>query len=326
VHGQLVIRRSKKLSQYLIGLLIFATGFLSLLFHEDASREVILFATGLFSQDGKVSDTNLSLLKGSTTALSIFLLLFGLLFFISGWKPIINFLNTFWKIINTDPDLTLNRSNRITPILTWGSTVLSLVIVSIKAFEGRLELQWIYGEDRLMENLSFILFFCSAVLLSAAAVRVSKGQLRSVYTFFAGCIFFIALEEISYGQRLFGWETPELFLSRNIQSETNIHNFFNYQFEALYPLMVIFIIPLVLSLYLKLQQQKFPLLKKVLPHPGLFCPICAIAFIALIAGFDQQELIEELFSLLCIFYAARVWLVSGSKPEYIKASFPVQNQ
>jgi hypothetical protein len=41
--------------------------------------------------------------------------------------------------------------------------------------------------------------------------------------FSIGC-FFIALEEISYGQWIFKWETPALFQEINAQGETNLHN------------------------------------------------------------------------------------------------------
>ena len=38
-----------------------------------------------------------------------------------------------------------------------------------------------------------------------------------------GCIYF-AGEEISWGQHLFGWQTPETIAALNDQNETNIHN------------------------------------------------------------------------------------------------------
>jgi hypothetical protein len=38
-------------------------------------------------------------------------------------------------------------------------------------------------------------------------------------------LFFIAGEEISWGQRAFGWETPGSFGDRNWQNETTFHNF-----------------------------------------------------------------------------------------------------
>jgi hypothetical protein len=37
-------------------------------------------------------------------------------------------------------------------------------------------------------------------------------------------LFFIAMEEISWGQRIFNVSTPELLLSSNLQKEMNIHN------------------------------------------------------------------------------------------------------
>jgi hypothetical protein len=48
--------------------------------------------------------------------------------------------------------------------------------------------------------------------------------------FFIGC-FFIALEEISYGQWIFHWKAPAFFLEVNAQKETNIHNIPNLGFN-----------------------------------------------------------------------------------------------
>lgn len=55
----------------------------------------------------------------------------------------------------------------------------------------------------------------------------------------AGVVFLILMEEMSWGQHWLGWATPELF-SKNIQNETNIHNFYTYQFEAIYYTSAIF--------------------------------------------------------------------------------------
>ena len=47
---------------------------------------------------------------------------------------------------------------------------------------------------------------------------------KYILLFFAiGCAF-IALEEISYGQHIFKWETPELIKNINQQGEINFHN------------------------------------------------------------------------------------------------------
>ncbi|WP_367718025.1 hypothetical protein AB2N04_07450 [Nitratireductor sp. GISD-1A_MAKvit] len=61
----------------------------------------------------------------------------------------------------------------------------------------------------------------------------------SVLACMAGVVFLILMEEMSWGQHWLGWATPDLF-SRNIQNETNIHNFYTYQFEAMYYTCAIF--------------------------------------------------------------------------------------
>jgi hypothetical protein len=51
---------------------------------------------------------------------------------------------------------------------------------------------------------------------------------RRVWLFLAFLFFFGAMEEISWGQRIFGVQSPEWFLEHNRQSELNIHNLILY--------------------------------------------------------------------------------------------------
>ncbi|MBN1264017.1 MAG: hypothetical protein JXA25_00885 [Anaerolineales bacterium] len=182
----------------------------------------------------------------------------------------------------------------------------------MKAFEGRLSLQGLYGEDRFMETAFFLMILAAALLLASAAGRTPRGHLRSSYTIAAAIVLIIALEEISYGQRIFGWNTPEFLQKSNIQGETNLHNLLNYQFETLYPLMALVIIPVLISIFLNLQPQKYTLLEIILPHPGLLFSSMVIAFLSIVTGFNQQELLEELFAVLFLVYAIRAWLLSDS--------------
>lgn len=82
-------------------------------------------------------------------------------------------------------------------------------------------------EDGLLESITALLLFC--VLL----VCVNRlWILRSVRSRkFLGMIAFVALaglfgagEEISWGQRIFDWQTPEYFVEYNKQNETGLHN------------------------------------------------------------------------------------------------------
>jgi hypothetical protein len=55
-------------------------------------------------------------------------------------------------------------------------------------------------------------------------VRSGRRSLGAVFLLAAGAALFVAGEEISWGQRIFGWETPESLAELNRQGETNIHN------------------------------------------------------------------------------------------------------
>lgn len=46
-------------------------------------------------------------------------------------------------------------------------------------------------------------------------------------------LFFISLEEISYGQRIFGFTTPKQIKEINLQEETNIHNILGYEINQI---------------------------------------------------------------------------------------------
>ena len=76
-------------------------------------------------------------------------------------------------------------------------------------------------EDSLLEWGTAIL------VLIASALFYTSGTLGSRFAFIL-CIVWLtfALEEISWWQRIFGFESPEMFSEYNAQQETNIHNFF----------------------------------------------------------------------------------------------------
>ncbi|NMO13629.1 hypothetical protein HPC49_31225 [Pyxidicoccus fallax] len=67
----------------------------------------------------------------------------------------------------------------------------------------------------------------AAVFLFAAvrAWRSPEWRMRAPAFVALGLLFFLgAGEEISWGQRLFGWGTPEALAQVNVQQETNLHN------------------------------------------------------------------------------------------------------
>ena len=85
-------------------------------------------------------------------------------------------------------------------------------------------------EDGLVEWLGTLLFAAAAVLFIVAAVRrlrgsPTHGRGRTIgMLLFLGLVFSVAfMEEVSWGQRVIGWETPGA-LSASVQDESNLHN------------------------------------------------------------------------------------------------------
>lgn len=73
-----------------------------------------------------------------------------------------------------------------------------------------------------MGTVHFLLSFCLSTLL---AFKLRKGKLIFViYLFLSLGLLFIALEEISWGERIFGGILPARLAQRNVQGEINIHN------------------------------------------------------------------------------------------------------
>ena len=93
-------------------------------------------------------------------------------------------------------------------------------------------------EDGIVENLGALAFFFASVLSFLVFLKSSNTKhlfftiqtKRNYFLLALALLFFIcAGEEISWGQRLFGWETPASMKELNAQQETNIHNLWFFQ-------------------------------------------------------------------------------------------------
>jgi hypothetical protein len=82
-------------------------------------------------------------------------------------------------------------------------------------------------EDALVENLTCVAFLLASVFALSVAGRFFKDHRRVygwLYVLAFLFFFFVGMEEISWGQRIFHTKTPEYMAEHNSQSETNIHN------------------------------------------------------------------------------------------------------
>jgi len=87
------------------------------------------------------------------------------------------------------------------------------------------ELMW--REDSVIEWLTFIFYFIAFVVsLDISITYYSRNQTLFclMYTVLTLGLFFIAGEEISWGQRILQISTPVFFKNYNVQNEINVHN------------------------------------------------------------------------------------------------------
>jgi len=87
--------------------------------------------------------------------------------------------------------------------------------------------EFLTDEDHLLEWMQVAFYAAAAVFGFFNAVRLwrSGDRMPSLawFAFTLGCVF-VTGEEISWGQRIFGWATPESFRHINRQAETTLHN------------------------------------------------------------------------------------------------------
>ncbi|NJN84068.1 MAG: hypothetical protein HC802_18545 [Caldilineaceae bacterium] len=175
-------------------------------------------------------------------------------------------------------------------------------------------------EDRPVEWLSVAFLLLAAVLALDVAIQIRQQQGLYDWFFFAfaAFCFVVALEEISWGQRVLDFQSPELFLTKSDQQEVNVHNLLQQQLDfktkdvaGLALFLYGFILPLLaliprlgslLSLTLRLPKanprHRFRL---VLPPRVLMLGFLLGGLLMLDEPTGFEEEIGEMFFALCFF-------------------------
>ena len=89
-------------------------------------------------------------------------------------------------------------------------------------------------EDRWVENLTAVWFLLAGLLLFVTALMERSFFRRCVYVLGGMAMVFAAGEEISWGQRIFGFATPDFLMHLNQQKEFTVHNIANDMFTLIY--------------------------------------------------------------------------------------------
>jgi len=93
---------------------------------------------------------------------------------------------------------------------------------------------FISREDGFIEQLTALLFLICSFQAALLFFRTESLNRKVFPTIFVIGFFLCFGEEISWGQRIFGWETSEAMRSINVQAETNIHNISGYFADHLF--------------------------------------------------------------------------------------------
>ena len=106
-------------------------------------------------------------------------------------------------------------------------SVLAFSLAAHWALTAYEDVDWLEGEDGVSEWWSVATYLAAALIAGVAARLLhGLGYRNLVWTqlFLAALFLLGAMEEVSWGQRLFGWGTPAILREVNVQRETTIHN------------------------------------------------------------------------------------------------------
>lgn len=199
-------------------------------------------------------------------------------------------------------------------------------------------------EDGPVETLGAAGLLVAGLLFLAAAKRAREGRTGRAPAFLLLALLFVAGagEEISWGQRIFGWQTPESVAQVNVQQETNLHNLVHLQgtLDAgrlfnLFTFGFVLALPLALALLPSWRhrlQGWVPMPPLVLSVPFIVNQLASKAAEPLVApyytgSFDLVQSITELketnLSLLFVAVAVALWRREASPLSAAGRSAPL---
>jgi Tetratricopeptide repeat len=172
---------------------------------------------------------------------------------------------------------------------------------------------WATYEDLFGEWVQFWCFVL-ALVFSVRLVFARSGY-RMFFAALAMACFYVAMEEISWGQRIFGFETTEFFKTKNLQGEMNLHNMLTGPVStplkaaleyATAALLVGFGVLYPIATVLKIPPTSW-LDRMGLPAPPFYLwPLFAVAGFCELGrvGFNEGEVAEVLVGLALVLFTA----------------------
>ena len=123
--------------------------------------------------------------------------------------------------------LPLSADRRGLPFSIALGSILAFSLAAHWVLTAYENVDWLEGEDGISEWWSVASYLAATSMAGATAWllhRLGHRYLSWVQLLLAAVFFLGAMEEVSWGQRLFDWGTPALLSEVNVQGETNLHN------------------------------------------------------------------------------------------------------
>lgn len=125
----------------------------------------------------------------------------------------------------------LSRIGIILPVLAIVFTLLQLVVPEFATVLVRKE-DWPFFRNAIFIKMALQIISLVFFAMTARKYFKQRNRLGGVLSILICLVLFVmAGEELSWGQRIFGWATPEAIAEINAQNETNLHNMATQAFQ-----------------------------------------------------------------------------------------------
>ncbi|MET0658305.1 MAG: hypothetical protein ABW110_09155, partial [Steroidobacteraceae bacterium] len=196
------------------------------------------------------------------------------------------------------------------------SVLSGILIIGLYRYGARFQLHMpMFNKEGFLENLTFFLDCWASVLLSVAATRIYRARvdgndvlIAAGYGLCGTLLFLVAMEEISWGQQLVTFRTPEVWRELNSQGEVTLHNLASRDALTFAWKVVgssFFVGVLILASLARFGRQK--VFRFLAPHTTLI-PLAAVTAFA--SARVHPEVAEILIAIFFAFYGYRAYVVS----------------
>ena len=228
------------------------------------------------------------------------------------------------------------RAQRSFLMLALAFCIMGCVVLLKLSVQDVLRYKRLLGEGGILEYLQALILFTSAWISWLISRDLWRRLAMRSHAVFYGVvsfgILFVGLEEIAWGQILFGWKTPANIAAVNAQNQTTFHNLKFFQDYLDLNLFLVSVFLLVLVLWrpsVALIQSKilngWGASPKAFFIPRYFWPLffCAAFlsfFVATESGTDFVINIDQEWAEFCLYLAAgigllRTYILLGDAPR-----------